>query len=253
MTLVFDITQCATQRMSAEEQVARFLHIVGNDMRNRIASLIYRHSRSTTSRCFHRVLRAIISLESHYIQQLKGDIVPKEIQEKKRSYPFFKNCIGAIYGTHVRVKVPNKDAARYRGPKEYPTINEGIASDSRIIKNALSRDDKLVIPTGKYCLVDTWLPHTSSLMTPNMGVRYHLKEYSTRAPENSKELFKLGHASLRNAIERAFEEDRDKDLEEGVLHEVLNGPVEEERHSTRGIGESSTKADQSRNSIANQM
>ncbi|XP_022031205.2 uncharacterized protein LOC110932156 [Helianthus annuus] len=266
----------ATQRMSVEEQVARFLHIVGNDMRNRLASWIYRRSRSTTSRCFHRVLRAILSLESHYLQQPKGDVVPKEIQEKKRFYPFFKDCVGAIDGTHVRVKVPNKDAARYRGRKGYPTINvlaactfdlkftyvltgwEGTASDSRIIKDAFSRSDKLVIPTGKYYLVDAGLPHTSSLMTPYRGVRYHLKEYSTRAPENSKELFNLRHASLRNAIERAFgvlkkrfpiirstaepfyscqtqsgiflaccilhnfllEEDRDKDLEDEVLNEL---------------------------------
>ncbi|KAJ0734418.1 putative harbinger transposase-derived nuclease domain-containing protein [Helianthus annuus] len=299
----------ATQRMSVEEQVARFLHIVGNDMRNRLASWIYRRSRSTTSRCFHRVLRAILSLESHYLQQPKGDVVPKEIQEKKRFYPFFKDCVGAIDGTHVRVKVPNKDAARYRGRKGYPTINvlaactfdlkftyvltgwERTASDSRIIKDAFSRSDKLVIPTGKYCLVDAGLPHTSTLMTPYRGVRYHLKEYSTRAPKNSKELFNLRHASLRNAIERAFgvlkkrfpiirstaepfyscqtqsdiflaccilhnfllEEDRDKDLEDEVLNEVLNEPVEEERQSTGGMREGSTEADQLRNSIANQM
>lgn len=42
------------------------------------------------------------------------------------------------------------------------------------------------------------------LITPYRCVRYHLKEYSTRPPENAKELFNLRHASLRNAIERAF-------------------------------------------------
>ena len=62
------------------------------------------------------------------------------------------------------MRVPNKDAARYRGRKGYPTINvlaactfdlkftyvlsgwEGMASDSRILKIALTRDDKLIIP-----------------------------------------------------------------------------------------------------------
>ena len=57
-----------------------------------------------------------------------------------------------------------KDAPRYQGRKEYTTQNilatcdfdmrftyvlpgwEGTASDSRIIKNALSREDKLIIP-----------------------------------------------------------------------------------------------------------
>ena len=41
-------------------------------------------------------------------------------------------------------------------------------------------------------------------MTPYRGVRYHLKEYSARPPENPRELFNLRHASLRNTIERAF-------------------------------------------------
>ena len=57
-----------TQRMTFEEQVARFLHIVGNDLRNRFASWCYRRSGSATSRHFHRVLDAIISLEDQYIQ-----------------------------------------------------------------------------------------------------------------------------------------------------------------------------------------
>lgn len=144
---------------------------------------------------------------------------------------------------------------------------------------------------GRYCLVDAGLPHTNTLMTPYRGVRYHLKEYSARPPENSRELFNLRHASLRNAIERAFgvlkrrfpiirsttepfyscetqsdiflaccilhnfllEEDRDKDLEDEVIQEVLNGSEEEVRHNLRDTREGSTWADQLRNSIANQM
>lgn len=77
-----------------------------------------------------------------------------------------QDCVGAIDGTHVRVKVPNIDAAKYHGRKEHLTQNvlaacslnmrftyvlpgwEGTASDSRIIKNALTREDKLIIPNG---------------------------------------------------------------------------------------------------------
>ena len=42
------------------------------------------------------------------------------------------------------------------------------------------------------------------LIVPYRGVRYHLKEYSTRPPQNAKELFNLRHASLCNTIEKAF-------------------------------------------------
>ncbi|XP_023746176.1 uncharacterized protein LOC111894331 [Lactuca sativa] len=132
-----------------------------------MVSFIYGRAKSTTSRCFHRVLRAIVALESYYIQQPKGDVVPKEIQEKKRFYPYFKNCVGAIDRTHVCVKVPNRDSPRYRDRKGYPVINvlaacsfdlkftyvltgwEGTASDSRIVKDTLKRDDKLLIPRDK--------------------------------------------------------------------------------------------------------
>ena len=66
----------------------------------------------------------------------------------------------------MRVKVSNKDAPRYRGRKDWPTQNvlaacdfdmkftyvlpgwEGTASDSRILKNALNREDSLRIPRG---------------------------------------------------------------------------------------------------------
>jgi hypothetical protein len=64
----------------------------------------------------------------------------------------YQDCVGAIDGTHIQVKVFAKDAPWYRGRKEYPTQNilvvftfnlkftyvlegwEGSASDSRIIK-----------------------------------------------------------------------------------------------------------------------
>ena len=35
-------------------------------------------------------------------------------------------------------------------------------------------------------------------------MRYHLKEFSDRPPENEKELFNLRHSSLRTTIERGF-------------------------------------------------
>ena len=43
-----------------------------------------------------------------------------------------------------------------------------------------------------------------NIITPYRGVRYHLKEYSRRGPQNAKELFNHRHSSLRNVIERTF-------------------------------------------------
>ncbi|XP_070005183.1 uncharacterized protein [Nicotiana sylvestris] len=132
------------------------------------------------------------------------------------------DCIGAIDGTHIRVKVSQREASRYRGRKDYPTQNvltactfdlkftyvladwEETTSDSRIMKEALNRHDPLKLPEGKYYLVDAGLMLRSVLITPYRGEQYHLKEYSRNPPQNPRELFNLRHTSLRNAIERAF-------------------------------------------------
>ncbi|KAG6490946.1 hypothetical protein ZIOFF_052278 [Zingiber officinale] len=132
------------------------------------------------------------------------------------------NCIDAIDGTHIRVKVSKEDVSRYRERKSYPTMNvlaactfdlkftyvlpgwEGSASYSRILDNALSREDNLNAPQGKFYLVDARYMLRSTFLTPYRSIRYHLKEYSQHPPENPKELFNLRHSSLRNAIERAF-------------------------------------------------
>ena len=43
-----------------------------------------------------------------------------------------------------------------------------------------------------------------NIITPYRWVRYHLKEYSRKGPQNAKKLFNHRHSSLRNVIERTF-------------------------------------------------
>ncbi|KAJ9705344.1 hypothetical protein PVL29_003403 [Vitis rotundifolia] len=121
---------------NVEEQVAKFLHIVGHNLRNRTMKFYFKCSSETISRHFHQVLRAIISLDDVFLKQPDG----------------LKYCIGAIDGSHFCVKVSNDVVQRYRGRKYYPTQNvlaacwEGSASNLRILDNALMRDfDKLIV------------------------------------------------------------------------------------------------------------
>ncbi|GJV58862.1 ribonuclease H-like domain-containing protein [Tanacetum coccineum] len=117
-------------------------------------------------------------------------------------------------------------------------------------KDALTRDDKLLIPDGKYYLVDGGLPHRITLIAPYRGVRYHLKEYSSRAPQNPQELFNLWHSSLRNSIERAFDVDRNKELEDEVIHEMLDASHDKEPNRAR---DTDNRGEQIRNLITNNM
>ncbi|KAK5836962.1 hypothetical protein PVK06_012768 [Gossypium arboreum] len=137
-------------------------------------------------------------------------------------YPYFKDCIGALYGTHVRASVPLNIQGRFRSRKRGTTQNvlaaitfdlkfsyvlagwKGSAHDSRILSDALSRPRGLRISEGKYYLADAGYGIRNGFITPYRGVRYHLKEFSAQGPENAKELFNLRHSSLRITIERVF-------------------------------------------------
>ncbi|KAK2645480.1 hypothetical protein Ddye_020675 [Dipteronia dyeriana] len=112
--------------------------------------------------------RPIISLEDQFLQQPTGSNVSPKVGSNNWFYPYCKDCVWTIDGTHVRVKV--------------------------------SRDDD----QGKYYLVDAGYMLRSGLIELYRGMHYHLKEYSSHPSQNSRELFNLRHASLRNAIERAF-------------------------------------------------
>ncbi|KAJ4819706.1 nuclease [Rhynchospora pubera] len=151
-----------------EEQVAKFLHVLSQNTRNRLLKFYFGRSLGTISSHFHRVLRALLSLEDRFLLQPTDDCaVPNEIVLRGgRFYPYFEKCVGAIDGTHIRVKVPANEARRYRSRKQFPTQNilvacsfdlkfkyvlagwEGSAHDSTVLQDALTREDKLKIPHG---------------------------------------------------------------------------------------------------------
>ncbi|XVE95094.1 hypothetical protein REPUB_Repub02eG0066900 [Reevesia pubescens] len=79
-----------TRNFSIEEQVAKFLYILGRNERTRPVSLWFRRSQEIISCQFHGVLRAIISLENSFLKQPNGYEVPPQILNSNRFYPCFK-------------------------------------------------------------------------------------------------------------------------------------------------------------------
>jgi len=147
----------------------------------------------------------------------------EHIRLDKRFFPYFKNCLGAIDGTHVLAFTPELDHSRYRNRKGQVSQNvlaacsmdmsfvyclpgwEGSAADSRIYEDARSKD--LMIPKGKYYLADAGFPACDALLVPYQGVRYHLKEWGKYGEEcvchNSACRFcadwYLGHKMLKSS------------------------------------------------------
>lgn len=81
---------------------------------------------------------------------------------------------------------------------------EGSASDVRVLRDALRRNNPFQVPSEKYYLVDAGYSNGPGFLAPYRGTRYHLNEWTGNRPRNYKELFNLRHSSARNVIERAF-------------------------------------------------
>ncbi|CAN1126547.1 Putative nuclease HARBI1, partial [Linum perenne] len=112
--------------------------------------------------------------------------------------------------------VPAEDESRYRSRKGHISTNvlgvcdvnlrftyvlpgwEGSASDSRVLRDALSRQN------DKYYLVDGGYANSTGFLAPYRSTRYHLSLWRGNTPTNHKELFNHRHSKARNTVERAF-------------------------------------------------
>ncbi|KAI3773729.1 hypothetical protein L1987_48259 [Smallanthus sonchifolius] len=223
-----------TRNMCIEESLGIFLMTLAHGCTNRLVQESFNHSGETIHRHFYRVLTAVLKMSADIIKPAANynDDVPAYIFNNARYYPMFKDCIGAIDGTHVRASIPLNEQAKYIGRKGYATQNimavcdfnmcftfvwagwEGTAHDTRIFNEALRRPElHFPRPTGdKYYVVDAGYPNTKGYLAPFKGtnIRYHLPDFrrgqtsAIRAPRGAKETFNYHHSSLRNIIERTF-------------------------------------------------
>ncbi|XP_044385890.1 protein ALP1-like [Triticum aestivum] len=206
--------------LTVEQQLAMFLHTVGHNIRNRVIAANFGRSGEVVSRYFKRVLHAIGELRDDLIRKPSLETQTK-IEGNYRWDPYFKDCIGAIDGTHVRASVTPDMEAAFHGRKTYATQNvmaagdldlrftyvlagwEGTAHDALVLRDALERENGLRVPQGKFYLVDAGYGAKPGFLPPFRGVRYHLNEWGNN-PVQNEELFNLRHSSLRVTVERAF-------------------------------------------------
>ncbi|XP_039129001.1 protein ALP1-like [Dioscorea cayenensis subsp. rotundata] len=207
--------------MSIEKQLLMFLHTIGHNQRNRVIAHNFLKSGETISRYFNHMLFTIGEMQHEYVRPPSSQ-TPPYIATRRTLYPYFKDCVGALDGTHIHASVPASEVAAFRGRKPYPTQNvlvvvdfdirftfiltgwEGFVHDSLVLIDALERPNGLKVPEGKYYLVDVGYTTRPSFIPPYRGVRFHLKEFGSRTPANAKELFNLRHSSGRTSIESAF-------------------------------------------------
>ncbi|MFQ6621902.1 hypothetical protein Gotur_002270 [Gossypium turneri] len=69
--------------------------------------------RKTVSRSFHNVLNVVICLQDMLYKRAE----PITANSTDLRWKWFKNCLGALDGTHIKIRVPKVDKPRNRTRK----------------------------------------------------------------------------------------------------------------------------------------
>lgn len=114
-----------SKHMNTYEMLAIFLFTCGGCESNRRGQNRFKHSGETISRKFHEVLDSVVAMAEDYLRPTDPNFrtVHKRIRDDKRAYPHFRDCIGALDGTHIRVSLSPEEQVRYIGKTGIATQN----------------------------------------------------------------------------------------------------------------------------------
>ncbi|KAH6764211.1 hypothetical protein C2S51_015460 [Perilla frutescens var. frutescens] len=141
----------AIRNLTVNEQVAMFLYILAHRQKNRTMKTNFLWLGEIISRYFNKVLNAVLRIQDHLLK------APSTVREDStdEKWKWFKNCIGALDDTYIKVKVFETDKPSW----------ECSAADSRILRNALGRRNGLLIQDDVICLFGTHIMAAISSLT----------------------------------------------------------------------------------------
>nr|XP_027069082.1 uncharacterized protein LOC113694351 [Coffea arabica]XP_027069083.1 uncharacterized protein LOC113694351 [Coffea arabica]XP_027098075.1 uncharacterized protein LOC113717544 [Coffea arabica]XP_027098076.1 uncharacterized protein LOC113717544 [Coffea arabica]XP_027118836.1 uncharacterized protein LOC113736101 [Coffea arabica]XP_027118837.1 uncharacterized protein LOC113736101 [Coffea arabica] len=144
-----------TQRVGIHESVAICLLCLSHNERHRVLAERFQHSPETTDRHLRRCLRSLVRLGRDLVRPVDYHTTHPRIQNSALFWPWFKDCVGAIDGTHVSAWCTAEDRERYRNRHGSLSQNvlavcdhnmrftyvrvgwEGSAHDSRILQEVI--------------------------------------------------------------------------------------------------------------------
>ena len=171
------------------EQFQRF-----NDMISRyVCTLIYSLFNMSMLRYFHKMVK-IFALEPFYSKYISLASSITNIVCNYHFFPYFKDAIGAIDGSHIPASLPlHNHHAAYHNHKGTVLQNclfacdfdmkftymltgwEGSARHAQIFQDV--QLSSLDIPQGKYFLGDASFPSSTGIIMPYCNTHYHLTEW----------------------------------------------------------------------------
>ena len=112
------------KNMSITQKPAMLLQIVGEGASNRTVQERFQHSGETVSSVFLEILEVLLVLHKKTVHQpTKKEPLAVRIAEDTKYNPYFKDCLGALDGTHLPIHVLAIDCALFRNRKGYLSQN----------------------------------------------------------------------------------------------------------------------------------
>ncbi|CAL5385650.1 unnamed protein product [Camellia sinensis] len=204
-----------------------FIHVL-RGLQNREIQEWFQHSGETVSRNAHNVLTFMKEFTVVHCRPTYNQHHIHPYVRSKWKYLLFKDCIGAIDGTHVSTRVTGPDTVTYFDRKYCHAQNimaardfdmcfifislgwKGSMHDSCIFNEILTNDN---VPfshpkEGKYYLIDASYPNWVGYLAHFKGSRYHHQQFRSsernRTANTQRGLFNKVHSSLRSMVERTF-------------------------------------------------
>lgn len=199
--------------ISVEKQLLLTLWYLGSlDSIERIADR-FGISASSVIRCRSKVLTAIINLKGRFITWPDNGEM-QDVINKFSERNGFPGIVGALDGTHIRIRKPNNHSASYINRKGFPSLQlqavckpdltfshvftgyPGSCHDSRVLKNSdLWQNGLQLCNIQNHIIADAAYPLRRWLLTPFRD-NGHLTAEQRR--------YNHYHSSNRVVIERAF-------------------------------------------------
>jgi hypothetical protein len=114
----------STPKSTSIEALGMFLWIVGAPQSVRQAEDRFERSLGTVHNLFYRVLKCVLKLADDIIKPRDPHFRTRHPRVRNpRFYPFFKDCIGVIDGTHIPLVVPTDKFVQHMWRKGMTTQN----------------------------------------------------------------------------------------------------------------------------------
>jgi hypothetical protein len=117
-------------RITVEEKLGFFLYMLSRNASYQDLQVYFGHSNDTFHHHINHFFNKVIPvLSRRFIQPPDPNQVHQKIQDNPRFYPFFKNCLGAIDGTHIPISISPEKHSPFRNRKGTLSINVMVACD----------------------------------------------------------------------------------------------------------------------------